>query len=61
MRRPCDYYPTPAWVVDRLLDRVGYELPGGAWLEPYVFCQGVRFPPGASWHEHVDACRKSPG
>lgn len=32
-RREADYYPTPAWCVQRLLDAV--HLPGGAsWLEP---------------------------
>jgi len=29
-----DVYPTPAWCVHRLLDRV--VLPGGEWLEPAV-------------------------
>ena len=27
-----DFYPTPAWCVDRLLEEV--ELPAGRWLEP---------------------------
>ena len=27
-----DYYPTPGWCVDRLMDAL--ELPGGRWLEP---------------------------
>lgn len=31
-RKPADFYPTAAWVVDRLLDRL--HLPGGRWLEP---------------------------
>lgn len=31
-RREADFYPTPAWCVQRLLDHV--ELPGGDWLEP---------------------------
>jgi hypothetical protein len=31
-RNPADYYPTPAWCVDRLLDAVA--LPGGRWVEP---------------------------
>jgi hypothetical protein len=31
-RSEADYYPTPAWCVDRLLEAV--TLPGGAWLEP---------------------------
>jgi hypothetical protein len=31
-RREADYYPTPAWCVQRLLDHV--DLPGGDWLEP---------------------------
>lgn len=29
-----DFYPTPAWCVDRLLDVV--QLPSGRWLEPAV-------------------------
>ena len=28
--RGCDYYPTPAWCVRRLLEAV--DLPGGRWL-----------------------------
>lgn len=32
MRREADFYPTPAWCVQRLLDHVA--LPGGDWLEP---------------------------
>lgn len=31
-RAEADYYPTPAWCVQRLLDHV--ELPAGIWLEP---------------------------
>lgn len=31
-RKPYDFYPTPKWCVDRLLDEV--VLPGGRWLEP---------------------------
>jgi hypothetical protein len=31
-RRPDDFYETPQWCVDRLLDRV--SLPTGHWLEP---------------------------
>lgn len=31
-RADADFYPTPAWCVERLLDRL--ELPGGSWLEP---------------------------
>lgn len=31
-RSEADYYPTPAWCVDRLLEEL--ELPGGLWLEP---------------------------
>lgn len=31
-RSEADYYPTPAWCVQRLLDHV--ELPKGRWLEP---------------------------
>jgi hypothetical protein len=31
-RNAADFYPTPAWCVRRLLERV--ELPGGTWLEP---------------------------
>jgi hypothetical protein len=33
-RSPADNYPTPAWVVHRLLDEVA--LPVGRWLEPGV-------------------------
>jgi hypothetical protein len=33
-RSPADMYPTPAWVVHRLLDEVA--LPVGRWLEPGV-------------------------
>ena len=29
---PDEHYPTPAWLVDRLLEAV--DLPGGHWLEP---------------------------
>lgn len=31
-----DFYPTPAWCVDRLLDAIGSDLPsdGACWLEP---------------------------
>lgn len=32
VRKPHDFYGTPRWAVDRLLDAV--DLPGGAWLEP---------------------------
>jgi hypothetical protein len=32
-RAEADNYPTPAWCVDRLLDRIGSALPGGQWLE----------------------------
>lgn len=31
-RSPADYYPTPGWCVDRLLEAAA--LPGGLWLEP---------------------------
>jgi hypothetical protein len=31
-RSPADYYITPAWCVERLLEVL--ELPGGPWLEP---------------------------
>lgn len=31
-RVEADFYPTPAWCVRRLLERL--ELPGGRWLEP---------------------------
>lgn len=31
-RSPADYYPTPAWCVERLLEEA--ELPGGLWAEP---------------------------
>ena len=31
-RQDLDVYPTPAWVVDRLLEVV--DFPGGRWLEP---------------------------
>ncbi|MFO0675301.1 MAG: hypothetical protein U0169_02125 [Polyangiaceae bacterium] len=31
-----DFYPTPSWCVDRLLERL--HLPGGVWLEP---CAGA--------------------
>lgn len=31
-RSEADNYPTPAWCVDRLLERVAF--PGGRWLEP---------------------------
>jgi len=31
-KRGDDFYPTPAWCVGRLLDRL--PLPGGRWLEP---------------------------
>ena len=31
-RQVADFYPTPAWCVRRLLERL--ELPGGTWLEP---------------------------
>jgi hypothetical protein len=31
-RHPSDFYSTPSWCVDRLLERV--TLPSGAWLEP---------------------------
>lgn len=31
-RSPADFYATPAWCVERLLEAV--ELPGGKWLEP---------------------------
>lgn len=31
-RSPADFYPTPAWPVHRLLERL--PLPGGRWLEP---------------------------
>ena len=37
MRRENDFYPTPAWCVDRLLDAVA--VPGHRWLEP---CSGKR-------------------
>ena len=33
-RSPADNYPTPAWVVHRLLEEVA--LPNGRWLEPGV-------------------------
>lgn len=32
VRRPANYYPTPAWCVRRLLER--WHPPGGRWLEP---------------------------
>ncbi len=32
VRRPDDFYETPSWCVERLLERL--ELPGGEWLEP---------------------------
>ena len=32
VRKDYDNYPTPAWCVRRLLERV--DLPGGTWLEP---------------------------
>lgn len=31
-RNPADFYPTPAWCVRRILERL--PLPGGRWLEP---------------------------
>lgn len=31
-RREADFYPTPGWVTERLLQNVA--LPGGMWLEP---------------------------
>lgn len=31
-RHPSDFYATPSWCVDRLLEKL--TLPGGAWLEP---------------------------
>jgi hypothetical protein len=31
-RSEADFYPTPAWCVDRLLEAV--KLPGGLWIEP---------------------------
>jgi hypothetical protein len=31
-RSEADYYPTPSWCVERLLQEL--TLPGGAWLEP---------------------------
>lgn len=31
-RSEADFYPTPPWCVERLLEAVG--LPGGVWLEP---------------------------
>lgn len=31
-RSEADFYPTPAWTVDRLLEK--YSPPGGRWLEP---------------------------
>lgn len=32
VRHPSDFYATPSWCVDRLLEKL--PLPGGAWLEP---------------------------
>lgn len=32
VRRPDDFYETPAWCVRRLLEAV--DLPGGVWIEP---------------------------
>lgn len=32
VRNDNDFYPTPAWCVDRLVEAV--DLPGGRWLEP---------------------------
>tara|TARA_R100000664_G_scaffold1650_1_gene4254 strand:+ start:6068 stop:6727 length:660 start_codon:yes stop_codon:yes gene_type:complete len=63
-RSPADYYPTPAWCVDRLLERLGAGvLPtsGSRWVEP---CAGegdiVRaVGPAPKWHlnELRDTCR----
>lgn len=32
VRHPADFYATPSWCVDRLLEKL--SLPGGNWLEP---------------------------
>jgi hypothetical protein len=32
LRHPADFYATPSWCVDRLLEKL--KLPGGNWLEP---------------------------
>lgn len=64
VRRELDNYPTPAWCVRRLLERV--DLPGGTWLDP---CAGdgaiIRaarpLRPDVSWAavEIREACRDS--
>ena len=52
-RRDADYYPTPAWCVDRLLEAV--DLPRGEWLEP---CAGdgaiMRAVDAQDWDDHHD-------
>jgi hypothetical protein len=62
VRTPDDAYETPAWCVQRLLEKL--QLPGGNWLEPgagdgaiikAVGCgfPGVRGIPWRSW-DHGD-------
>ena len=53
-RNESDYYPTPAWCVDRILERI--ELPGGEWLEPcaehgdiIAAANGFGYDPGPHW------------
>lgn len=33
-RDPFDYYPTPAWCVERFLEKAGGRLKKGTWVEP---------------------------
>ncbi len=60
-RDPFDYYPTPPWMVHRLLERL--TLPGGRWIEPCAgdgaiirACQHVHWLGKADWR----ACEIQP-
>lgn len=54
-----DFYPTPAWCVHRLLDRICGQLPwDGVWLEPCVGA-GAIVDAVASWQ--IEACARAVG
>lgn len=56
-RDPHDYYPTPAWCVDRLLDRVAMRLPHrcASWLEPCAGSDAIVDAVGAWYSAHDPA------
>lgn len=59
-RRASDYYATPPWCVDRLLDRTWRaHLAGGRWLEPCVG-DGAIVRAVTAWYERQEAAHLRP-